>query len=306
MASSTRPRGAKVLEGVDEWELDPGAVELVESIATGSTAEVFLGKLASVRVAVKQFNQEISGMSAKSRESLCRELAILQSVNHANVVQMLGVVPYHPVQLILDLCDGGSCFELLHDDVDQEINWAQKQKMCADICEAMCYLHWFDPQIIHRDLKSLNTLLVRKWDPRAAPHVKVSDFGLSRLREASTNPFMTVAVGTCNWMAPEILTSGSYTEKVDVYSYAMILYEIVCREIPYEEMEMREVCDYVVRGGRPDLNLLPLDVPDGLVSLMQACWSQDPDDRPDFQRVRTSLDTVRKSHAEQFRVLVSI
>merc|ERR1712187_1099942 len=103
----------------------------------------------------------------------------------------------------------------------------------------MNYLHRFNPQIIHRDLKSL-TLLLDKPVSRTCqvPHVKVSDFGLARSKDQDPDEDwgrMTMNAGTNNWMAPEVIEGTRHDERVDIYSYAMVLWEIICRSIPFGE-----------------------------------------------------------------------
>ena len=94
--------------------------------------------------------------------------------------------------------------------------------------------------------------------------MKVSDFGLSRMRGGSDTDVwgkMTVAAGTSHWMAPECQASSAYDEKVDVYSYAMIFYEVICREIPFESADPQQVVVLVARGERPDMDAVPPDCP---------------------------------------------
>merc|ERR1712113_1320843 len=150
----------------------------------------------------------------------------------------------------------------------------------------MDYLHKFQPQIIHRDLKSLNLLLAEPvLNSDTTPFVKVSDFGLSRMKDNAPGEDwgkMTIAAGTCHWMAPEVFTASSYDHKVDVYSYSMILFEIICREIPFEEEEPARVGQLTVTGTRPDLEAVPPDCPAVLKDLMIACWAHEPPKRPDF------------------------
>jgi len=197
------------------------------------------------------------------------------------------------VQILTELCHGGSVFELLHERHEVQLCWAQKLKICKDTAKAMFYLHSFEPQVIHRDLKSLNLLLK---DPvlnsNDEPHVKLSDFGLARLKEVSANVFMTVEVGTCHWMAPEVLRGGSYDEKVDIYSYAMIIYEVACREVPFDEEDSNTIRRLVQDGQRPSMELVPACCPQTLRSLMTLCWNQDPAMRPDFEHVRKYLRMV--------------
>merc|ERR1719456_1750376 len=108
----------------------------------------------------------------------------------------------------------------------------------------MDYLHKHRPMIIHRDLKSLNLLLQETvGSPSDTPTVKVSDFGLAKMRDEDAEGSwgkMTATAGTFHWMAPEVHT-GKYDEKADVYSFAMVLFEIAGREVPFEELEPEKV-----------------------------------------------------------------
>merc|ERR1712110_770797 len=116
------------------------------------------------------------------------------------------------------------------------------------------------------------------------PHVKVSDFGLARMKEASEEASeedwgrMTMAQGTNNWMAPEVVKGTHYNEKVDIYSYAMVLWEIICRDIPLGDKDPGLVVHLVAQKVRPNTELVPLDCPESLSKLMTECWEHDPAD----------------------------
>mmetsp|Transcript_123697 Transcript_123697/g.200998 ORF Transcript_123697/g.200998 Transcript_123697/m.200998 type:complete len:193 (-) Transcript_123697:91-669(-) len=188
---------------------------------------------------------------------------------------------------------GGTVFDVLHCDDTVELQWNQQLRMCSDVASAMDYLHKFNPQIIHRDLKSLNLLLSKKiTSPEDIPLVKVSDFGLAKMKDHSEEwGKMTVAAGTFHWMAPEVQT-GHYDEKADVYSYAMVLYEIICCEVPFDDLEPAEVPEAVCGGARPDLEAVPDDCPDKLLELMIICWNEDPSRRPSFAQISVALTAI--------------
>lgn len=281
-------------ECYDEYEVDGSSIELHEKVGTGCTAEVYRatftypdgsGRIAEV--AVKQIDWQKSRMGQKEQRAFNREVGIMPRLMHRNLVAFLGVASRdRPFRIITEYCAGGCCFELLHNCEHIELNWPQQVKMCSDVAAAMAYLHNFNPQIIHRDLKSLNLLLSR---PVAGPHdepiIKVSDFGLSRMKDAGADQDwgkMTIAAGTCHWMAPEVYGGGHYDHKVDVYSYAMILFEIICREIPFEDEEPASVGRLTVSGERPDMEAVPPDCPQALQELMKCCWDADPRRRPEF------------------------
>jgi len=104
------------------------------------------------------------------------------------------------------------------------------KRMMMDAAKGMNYLHKSNPMIIHRDLKSHNLLVDENWK------VKVCDFGLSKILENQSDFNNMTACGTASWTAPEILRNEKYTEKADVYSYGIVLWECVTREDPYVGM----------------------------------------------------------------------
>ena len=100
-----------------------------------------------------------------------------------------------------------------------EIDWEQRRNLALDTARAMNYLHERPKPILHRDLKSLNLLLDEN------NRVKLADFGWTKGLEN----YMTGKIGTYQWMAPEVVSSHQYTEKADVFSFAIILWEIASR-----------------------------------------------------------------------------
>merc|ERR1712060_699480 len=128
----------------------------------------------------------------------------------------------------------------------------------------MDHLHNFDPQIIHRDLRSLNLLLVKAFNAGVCePIIKISDFGMARMRDMDKAwGQMTKEVGTLHWMAPEILVGCNYNERVDIYSYAMVLYEVLCEVPPFDDVEPQaRVKQLVMKAERPQLQNVRRDCP---------------------------------------------
>merc|ERR1712136_603554 len=155
-----------------------------------------------------------------------------------------------------------------------EFSDSQRQVVIMGIAQAMEYLHNFTPQIIHRDLKSLNVLLSKPLTENVRPLEKV-----------------TAHVGTSHWMAPEVTDEGGqYDEKVDVYSFAIVLYEILCRMIPFAELEGSVVLNNTRAGYRPNLDLVP-DIPEFLRVAMMTCWAQNPINRPSFAMIVNTFHT---------------
>lgn len=276
---------------VEFTSLTPREIHLIEEIGDGVTSVVFRGSYKGMEVAVKELTCDISTMSKQARTNLERELTILKSVKHPALVKFLGVADEtSKVKIVTEFCAGGTAFDLLHNS-NLLLSWEQKLKMLVQVAGAMEYLHGFNPPIIHRDLKSLNLLLLDEVQTETdEPVVKLTDFGLSKILDAKAlGQVMTKDAGTCHWMAPEVFSSNSYGIKADVYSWSMIMYETLCQDVPFGDVKANRVGLLVVRGKRPDLELVPPDCPLSLLDLMIKCWAPLPEDRPDFVIINERL-----------------
>jgi len=165
--------------------------------------------------------------------------------------------------------------------VDEEENFVTdlplpiRYKIAYEISLGMEYIQSWG--LIHRDLKSGNILLNEEFD------CFITDFGLSRLTENR----MTLNLGTVHWMAPEVFQGdGSYTAAIDVFSFGIILWEIVARRIPYTDLQTWAIPEKVVDGLRP---IIPEDCPTDLKQLMESCWDDAPERRPSFSQISNKL-----------------
>jgi serine/threonine protein kinase len=164
----------------EELRIPSSRLMVGKRIGLGSQAEVLDGTLGGGQVAVKRI--ESSSLTRRSRTDLVRELVIMAKTSHPSLVRLLGVCQQPgSMDVVLELCRGGTLFHLLHvADVDLAL-W-QQHRMALDVAGGMEYLHGFEPPIIHRDLKSLNVLLA---EPVASEHdiprVKITDFGFAKM-----------------------------------------------------------------------------------------------------------------------------
>jgi len=287
-----------------------GELTIDRMIGQGKFSEVFLGHLAGDPVAIKTVHES----------SAWREVELLRTVSHANVIKMLDAMLVDGViHIIMELCMGGTLFDRLHftKPTTVPLSWPQRMRICTAVASAMEYLHGLMPPIIHRDLKSLNLLLARPVKTSLdIPQIKVADLGLARVLQprrsladdladeeeeksrtvdtADSATKLTMQVGTVQWMAPELITSPSYTGKVDVYSFAIVLYEIAWQRLPFagEFVSRLAVLRKVVKGMRPDTSTLPPGCPEELKAIMQACWESNPAARPGFNVAHPRLRTV--------------
>jgi serine/threonine protein kinase len=227
------------------------------------------------------------GLTAPAREKLLRqfktELAIMCRLHSPRTVQVLGVVSTDSsfLGLVLEYMPGGSVRNALDSDVELAVD--VRRTWGTDISRGMRYL--YSQGVQHRDLKCANCLL------NGEGRVKVVDFGLSRCEELKTAATTTLRLaGTPAFMAPEFLDENPFSEASDVYSFAIVMWEIWSRQIPWGGLQpmviMRKVVD---KGERPPV---PAGMPAELRDLMCRCWADKADDRPTFSEIATLLEGV--------------
>jgi len=162
------------------------------------------------------------------------------------------------------------------------LEWDLLIRIAIDVSRGMYYLHRSIPPIIHRDLKSHNLLVDDNFK------VKIGDFGLSKLIVPETSYNAMTACGTPAWTAPEVLRNERYTTSADVYSFGLVLWELLSREEPHHGMPAFQVVFAVgTQGIRPPI---PVNTPDDFALLIEECWSENPYDRPPFDEIVTRLE----------------
>ncbi|CAM6091839.1 unnamed protein product [Calypogeia fissa] len=157
------------------------------------------------------------------------------------------------------------------------VRWA------TEAARGMNYLHTRNPPVVHRDLKSVNLLVDGDW------HIKVSDFGLAMTKQSS---YAYTQVGTWGWMAPEVLESSPYNEKADVYSFGIVLWELITREEPFKGYHPMQIMRAIDRGERPPI---PLSCPQLYKQLIVDCWHANPKCRPEFLGILGQLADISNS-----------
>jgi len=160
--------------------------------------------------------------------------------------------------------------------------WYLVKRVASGTARGMCYLHSGSPPVLHRDLKSANILLDESYT------AKLADFGLSRLKAVRSG--MTGNCGTVQWMAPEVLCSEDYAEPADVYSFGIILWEMLTQECPYEGMTPIQCALAVLNQNyRPEI---PAWCPQNFRALIKDCVERDPKARPTFPQILQALDAL--------------
>ncbi|KAL0333442.1 UNVERIFIED_CONTAM: Serine/threonine-protein kinase CTR1 [Sesamum angustifolium] len=204
---------------------------------------------------------------AEQFKEFLREVAIMKRLRHPNIVLLMGAVMEPPrLSIVTEYLSRGSLYRLLHKPGANEVlDERRRLSMAYDVAKGMNYLHKHNPPIVHRDLKSPNLLVDRKYT------VKVADFGLSRLK-ANTFLSSKSAAGTPEWMAPEVLRDEPSNEKSDVYSFGVILWELATLQQPWGSLNPAQVVAAVgFKGKRLEI---PRDMNPQVAAIIEACWTK--------------------------------
>ncbi|KAL8098406.1 serine/threonine-protein kinase STY46-like [Apium graveolens] len=267
-------------DGTDVWEIDPQQLKFEGKVASGSYGDLYKGTYRSQEVAIKVL--KVERVNAEMQREFAQEVYIMRKVRHKNVVQFIGACTKPPsLCIVTEYMSGGSVYDYLHKHKGT-FKLPSLLKVAIDISKGMNYLH--QNNIIHRDLKAANLLL----DENEV--VKVADFGVARVKAQSG--VMTAETGTYRWMAPEVIEHKPYDHKADIFSFAIVLWELLTGKIPYEYLTPLQAAVGVVQKGlRPTIpkNTLPK-----ISELLERCWQQDPTLRPDFTEIIAILQQIAK------------
>ncbi|GAA0171953.1 non-receptor serine/threonine protein kinase [Lithospermum erythrorhizon] len=272
-----------------DWEIDPAELDFSNSniIGKGSFGEIVKAHWRGTPVAIKRILPNLLDDRLVIQD-FKHEVNLLVKLRHPNIVQFLGAVTEKkPLMLITEYLRGGDLHQYLKEkgalSPSTAINFA------LDIARGMAYLHTEPNVVVHRDLKPRNVLLVNS----SADHLKVGDFGLSKLvrvKHSHDVYKMTGETGSYRYMAPEVFKHRKYDKKVDVFSFAMILYEMLEGDPPMSSYEAYEAAKHVAEGQRP-LFRAKGSIPE-LRELIEQCWAADMNQRPHFLEILKRLEKI--------------
>ncbi|XP_054830371.1 mitogen-activated protein kinase kinase kinase 7 isoform X2 [Eublepharis macularius] len=251
-------------------EIDYKEIEVEEVVGRGAFGVVCKAKWREKDVAIKQIESE------SERKAFIVELRQLSRVNHPNIVKLYGAC-LNPVCLVMEYAEGGSLYNVLHGaEPLPYYTAAHAMSWCLQCSQGVAYLHSMKPKaLIHRDLKPPNLLLVA-----GGTVLKICDFGTA----CDIQTHMTNNKGSAAWMAPEVFEGSNYSEKCDVFSWGIILWEVITRRKPFDEIggPAFRIMWAVHNGTRPPLIK---NLPKPIESLMTRCWSKDPSQRPSMEEI---------------------
>ncbi|OQU89583.1 hypothetical protein SORBI_3002G218200 [Sorghum bicolor] len=285
------------------WSVVPDEIELHEVIGRGTTADIHRATWRGLDVAVKWVRPEFFRSNASGGEAFfAQEADVLSRQRHPHVVRLLGACLRPPdcCFLVTELLSGATLGEWLHGGRERRPRprespppppppLVDRVSRALEIALAMRHLHAQTPRVVHRDLKPSNVLL------DAELRARVTDFGHARFLPDGKEA-LTGETGTYVYMAPEVIRCEPYTEKCDVYSFGIMLNELITAEHPYIETSYGpskialNVANGTLRPKLPERDAYPT----ALTDLICRTWDAEPSSRPSFATITLALREIKQ------------
>ncbi|XP_068028500.1 tyrosine-protein kinase Fgr isoform X3 [Anomalospiza imberbis] len=271
----------------DAWEIARESVTLNRKLGMGCFGDVWMGTWnGTTKVAVKTLKP-----GTMSPEAFLEEAQIMKRLRHDKLVQLYAVVSEEPIYIVTEFMSQGSLLDFLKDGDGRYLKLPQLVDMAAQIAAGMAYIERMN--YIHRDLRAANILV---GDNLVC---KIADFGLARLIEDDEYTARQGAKFPIKWTAPEAALFGRFTIKSDVWSFGILLTELVTKgRVPYPGMNNREVLEQVERGYRMQC---PGSCPPSLHEVMVQCWKREPEERPTFEYLQSFLEDYFTATEPQYQ-----
>nr|XP_031537947.1 mitogen-activated protein kinase kinase kinase 10 [Vicugna pacos] len=280
------PTGLQLPQEIPFHEL-----QLEEIIGVGGFGKVYRALWRGEEVAVKAARLDPERDPAVTAEQVRQEARLFGALQHRNIIALRGACLSPPhLCLVMEYARGGALSRVLAGrrvPPHVLVNWA------VQVARGMNYLHNDAPvPIIHRDLKSINILILEAIENHnlADTVLKITDFGLAREWHKTTK---MSAAGTYAWMAPEVIRLSLFSKSSDVWSFGVLLWELLTGEVPYREIDALAVA-YGVAMNKLTLPI-PSTCPEPFARLLEECWDPDPHGRPDFGSILKQLEVIEQS-----------
>ncbi|KAK9406233.1 RAF proto-oncogene serine/threonine-protein kinase [Crotalus adamanteus] len=282
-----RPRGQR--DSSYYWEIEASEVMLSTRVGSGSFGTVYKGKWHG-DVAVKIL--KVVDPTPEQFQAFRNEVAVLRKTRHVNILLFMGYMTKDNLAIVTQWCEGSSLYKHLHVQ-ETKFPMLQRIDIARQTAQGMDYLH--AKNIIHRDMKSNNIFL---HEDRT---VKIGDFGLATVKSRwSGSQQVEQPTGSVLWMAPEVIRmqdSNPFTFQSDVYSYGIVLYELMTGELPYSHINNRDQIIFMVGRGytSPDLSKLYKNCPKAMKRLVADCVKKVREERPLFPQILSSIELLQHS-----------
>ncbi|XP_017343397.1 raf-1 proto-oncogene, serine/threonine kinase a isoform X5 [Ictalurus punctatus] len=269
------------------WEIEASEVMLHSRIGSGSFGTVYKGKWHG-DVAVKIL--KVTDPTPEQFQAFRNEVAVLRKTRHVNILLFMGYMTKDNLAIVTQWCEGSSLYKHLH-VLETDYQMLQLIDIARQTAQGMDYLH--AKNIIHRDMKSNNIFL------HEGLTVKIGDFGLATVKARwSGSHQVEHPSGSILWMAPEVIRmqdNNPYSFQSDVYSYGIVLYELMTGELPYSHIANRDQIIFMVGRGylSPDLTKLYKSCPKAMKRLVADCIKKSKEERPLFPQILSSIELLQ-------------
>lgn len=282
LIASVNPDYIETKYVVDSWEVPRENVEILEELGLGNFGMVYRGYLEGTgQVAIKTISETAS---QREKNEFLNEASVMKNFSTWHIIKLLGVVSMgNPPFVIMELMENGDLKTYLRRIRDTQMvpNASRIMRMAAEIADGMAYLE--SKKFVHRDLAARNCMVSKDLV------CKIGDFGMARdIYETDYYKIGKKGLLPIRWMAPENLSDGVFTSDSDVWSFGVVLYEILTlAEIPYQGFSNEEVLHHVLRKGM--LNI-PRNCPETIQKIMEKCFKWRPSERPTFMEIVAELE----------------
>jgi tRNA A-37 threonylcarbamoyl transferase component Bud32 len=280
-----------------QFRIDWADLKVLEQIGEGAQSTVYYGHYRGQEVAIKVL-RSLNDDKELERD-FWNECDIMRTLRTTDTVYFFGATAAPNVAIVLEYCARGSLFDAMRRPAVQW-PWLFVLRLMGQVATGLCALHGWKPAIVHRDLKSSNLMLDIHWK------VKIGDFGVARFggdeRENDVQ-------GTYAYIAPELYHGNECTAAVDIYSFAIIMWEVVNRAVtgayavPYtNERTLAQNFQILLIAALHNVRpTLPRGVPAEVSGLIEACWHPSPTSRPSAQRLVAMFEDAIQREAHHRR-----
>jgi hypothetical protein len=270
-------------------------VEEGDFLAAGAFGSVSLGRYKDEAIVVKRMLTLEQISQPEMYSSFLKECWAMSFLNHDCIIHMVGI-SLEPLCMVIEFMNLRDLRHFL--DHFCLPPWSLRLKILMDVSRGMSYAHEQFPSIVHRDLKSPNVFLSLNSD--GLLRAKVADLGLATVLPKLVK---NAVVENPTWSAPEVCLREPYSQPADVYSFGIVMWEVMTGQFPFSELWSRtqfttEIVAEITQGTRPTLPENVAGIPPGFIDLVQSAWAQREEDRPSFNQLCQGLAVISRNCVE--------